>query len=94
MQVQNEMYTIAVVVVCVYTSRWLTPLRDLLGKVSAKFSEYFSLMKCVGEVALHEDPVSTRAHKYLRVDGITHFTVPNKCALPEIRTPRYKDILD
>jgi chromosome segregation ATPase len=21
--------------------RWLTPLRDLLGKVSAKFSEYF-----------------------------------------------------
>ena len=23
-----------------------------------KFSEYFSLMKCVGEVALHEDAVS------------------------------------
>lgn len=59
-QVQNEMYTVTVVVVCVCMSRWLTPLRDLLGKVSAKFSEYFSLMKCVGEVALHEDPVSTR----------------------------------
>jgi chromosome segregation ATPase len=35
---------------------WLGPLKDLLGKVSLKFSDYFRLMSCVGEVALHEDP--------------------------------------
>ena len=46
------------VCVCVCVCRWLAPLRDLLGKVSVRFSEYFNLMKCVGEVALHEDPVS------------------------------------
>ena len=37
--------------------RWLAPLRDMLSQVSQRFSEYFSHMKCVGEVALHEDGV-------------------------------------
>ena len=61
---------------CVYLCvcrRWLTPLKDLLGMVSVRFSEYFRLMSCVGEVALHEDPVNlTHAHTNTHTHTHTH----------------------
>ncbi|NWR38705.1 SMC5 protein, partial [Tachuris rubrigastra] len=33
--------------------RWLNPLKDMIEKINAKFSNFFSSMQCVGEVDLH-----------------------------------------
>ncbi len=37
---------------------WLTPLKELLEGVSEKFSEFFTEMRCVGQVKLLENEVS------------------------------------
>uniref|UniRef100_F7FZ50 Structural maintenance of chromosomes protein 5 n=1 Tax=Ornithorhynchus anatinus TaxID=9258 RepID=F7FZ50_ORNAN len=33
--------------------RWLIPLKQLIGKINEKFSNFFSSMQCAGEVDLH-----------------------------------------
>ncbi|CAL8323354.1 unnamed protein product [Merluccius merluccius] len=35
--------------------RWLNPLRQLIGQINEKFSDFFRSMQCVGEVDLHSE---------------------------------------
>ena len=39
--------------------RWLEPVKDLVGRISRNFSQYFAAMKCAGEVdvSVPDNPV-------------------------------------
>ena len=39
--------------------RWLEPVKELIGRISSNFSQYFAAMKCAGEVdvSVPDNPV-------------------------------------
>ena len=39
--------------------RWLEPVKELVGRISRNFSQYFAAMKCAGEVdvSIPDNPV-------------------------------------
>ena len=43
-----------------FLPRWLTPLLELTGQISEKYSMFFRRMGCAGEVTLSKDQVFTR----------------------------------
>ena len=40
--------------------RWIEPVKELIGRISRNFSQYFAAMKCAGEVdvSVPDNPVS------------------------------------